>query len=95
MSDKDRLIEAMMAEQETFREYLYGLTAEEALNHAYEYIVREDILYAVDGMELTPQQARNFLSTPSPLDYIYNRYLKYESAYMEEIREVISDIADR
>ena len=95
MSDKDRLIEAMMAEQETFREYLYGLTAEEALNHAYEYIVREDILYAVDGMELTSQQARNLLSTPSPLDFIYNRYLKYESAYMEEIRKVISDIADR
>ena len=95
MSDKDKLIEAMMAEQEKFKEYLYGLTAEEALNHAYEYIIREDILYAVDGMELTPQQARNLFSTPSPLDYIYNRYLKYESAYMEEIREVISDIADR
>ena len=95
MSDKDKLIETMMAEQETFREYLYGLTAEEALSHAYEYIVREDILYAVDGMEIISQQARNLLSTPSPLDYIYNRYLKYESAYMEEIREVISDIADK
>ena len=92
MSDKDKLIEAMMAEQEKFKEYLYGLIAEEALNHAYEYIVREDILYAVDEMELTPQQARNLLSMPSPLDYIYNRYLKY---YMEEIREVVSDIADR
>ena len=95
MSDKDKLIEAMMAEQETFRQYLYSLSAEEALNHAYEYIIREDILYAVDGMELTPQQARNLLSMPSPLDYIYDRYLKYESAYMEEIRKVISDIADR
>ena len=50
MSDKDKLIEAMMAEQETFRQYLYSLSAEEALNHAYEYIIREDILYAVDEM---------------------------------------------
>ena len=95
MSDKKKLIEALRAEQEKFRQYLYSLSAEEARNLAYEYIIREDILYAVDEMELTPQQARDFLSMPSPLDYIYNRYLKYESAYMEEIREVVSDIADR
>ena len=93
MSDKDRLVEALMAEQEKFREYLYGLSAEEALSHAYEYIIREDILFALEDMELTEQQARILLSSPAPLDCIYQKYCKLETSYMDDIRTAILLVA--
>lgn len=34
------LYDKMAAEQEQFKHGLLGMTAEEALNHAYEYVMR-------------------------------------------------------
>lgn len=55
----------------------------------------QDITFAVEEMELTAQQARNLSNIPFPLGIIYDRYIKYQSAYMEEIREVICDTAEQ
>lgn len=42
------LYDKMAAEQERFKHGLLGMTAEEALNHAYEYAMREDILMSLE-----------------------------------------------
>ena len=47
------LYDKMAAEQERFKHGLLGMTAEEALNHAYEYAMREDILMSVSYTHLT------------------------------------------
>ena len=39
----------------------------EILNHAYEYTVREDIVMAMEELELTDAQAQALLDSPSPL----------------------------
>lgn len=41
---KQALYDKMFAEQERFRHGLMGQAVEEALKHAYEYAMREDIL---------------------------------------------------
>ena len=38
----------MFAEQENFRDWLKSQPPEEILNHAYEYIIREDILLSLE-----------------------------------------------
>ena len=61
------LYEKMAAEQDTFRDWLKSQSPEEVLNHAYEYTVREDIVMAMEVLELTDAQAQALLDSPSPL----------------------------
>ena len=47
------LYEKMAVEQDKFRDWLKSQPPEEILNHAYEYTVREDILMAMEELDLT------------------------------------------
>ena len=42
------LYERMFEEQQRYREWLLGLPTSEALDHAYEYVMREDILFYLE-----------------------------------------------
>ena len=65
------LYEKMAAEQDKFRDWLKSQPSEEILNHAYEYIVREDILMAMDELDLPQSRAAALLASPSPLADVY------------------------
>ena len=52
------LYEKMAAEQDKFRDWLKSQPPEEVLNHAYEYTIREDIVMAIEELELTDTQAQ-------------------------------------
>ena len=52
------LYEKMAAEQDKYRDWLKSQPPAEVLNHAYEYTVREDIVMAMEELELTDAQAR-------------------------------------
>ena len=47
------LYEKMAAEQDKYRDWLKSQSPAEVLNHAYEYTVREDIVMAMEQLELT------------------------------------------
>ena len=49
---KQELYDKMAAEQERFKHELLGMSAEEVLDHAYEYTIREDILMALEFNDL-------------------------------------------
>ena len=57
------LYEKMAAEQDTFRDWLKSQSPEEVLNHAYEYTVREDIVMAMEELELSDAQAQALCSS--------------------------------
>jgi len=67
------LFEKMSDEQDKFRDWLKSQPPEEILHHTYEYTVREDIVMAMEELELTDAQAQALLESPSPLDSIENR----------------------
>ncbi len=52
------LYEKMAAEQDKFRDWLKSQPPEEILHHTYEYTVREDILMAMEELELTDARPR-------------------------------------
>ena len=80
-------------EQRVFREWLLRQPAEEILNHAYEYAMREDILYALEDMEFPEGEALALLASENPLSNIYKRYLKLETDHMENVRQCIEGLA--
>ena len=58
------LFEKMSDEQDKFRDWLKSQPPEEILHHTYEYTVREDIVMAMEQLELTDAQAQALLDSP-------------------------------
>ena len=88
------LYEKMTAEQDKFRDWLKSQPPEEVLNHAYEYTIREDIVMAMEELELTDTQAQALLESPSPLADVYRYFENLETGYMDVIRDSIENRAD-
>ena len=89
------LYKQMFAEQEQFRDWLLAQPPQEILNHAYEYVMREDILLLLEYNDLTDAQAAALLASPSPLADVYAEFDKLESSHMEEIWNCIESQADK
>ena len=88
------LYEKMAAEQDKYRDWLKSQPPAEVLNHAYEYTVREDIVMAMEELELTAAQAQALLESPTPLADVYRYFEKLETGYMDVIRDSIENRAD-
>ena len=88
------LFEKMTAEQDKFRDWLKSQSPEEILHHTYEYTVREDIVMAMEELELTDAQAQALLESPSPLADVYRYFEKLETGYMDVIRDSIENRAN-
>ena len=73
------LYEKMSDEQDKFRDWLKSQPPEEILHHTYEYTVREDIVMAMEQLELTDAQAQALLDSSSPLADVYRYFEKLET----------------
>lgn len=88
------LYEKMKAEQDKYRDWLLTQEPAEILNHTYEYTMREDIVMAMEELELTPKQAKALLKSPCPLDDVYKEFQDMETEHMDTIRDSIETHAD-
>ena len=88
------LYKQMFTEQEQFRDWLLAQPPEEILNHAYEYVMREDILLSLEHNDLTDAQAAALLSSPAPLADVYKELDYVESSHMEEVWSCVVDRAN-
>lgn len=82
------------AEMEQFKSWLLAQPPEEILNHAYIYSVKQDILLGLDSADLTEEQARALLQSPTPLEDIYKALDKWNVNMMADIMECIENRAD-
>ena len=88
------LYDKMAAEQERFKHGLLGMTTEEALDHAYEYAMRQDILMEMEELDLSAPEAAALLESPCPLADIYKDFRDMETGHMDNIRECIEGRAE-
>ena len=86
--------EKMLAEQQEFRQSLLGMKAEDILDQAYVYAVREDILCVMENTELSMEQAYALLAAETPLAQVYKTYLTKDTDYMEHIADSLEELAD-
>ena len=88
------LLEKMKAEQDKYRAWLVTQPPEEILNHTSEYTTREDILMAMESIDLTVSQAEALLASFSPLEDVYKNWCKMDFNGMDNIVSAIGDRAD-
>lgn len=89
------LYEKLFAEQEKFKGWLLTQPPSEILNHAYEYVMREDIVLAMEYHDLTDEQAKALLASPSPLDEIFHDFENIEGDHMDVIQDCIESRANK
>lgn len=89
-----RLYEKMFVEQEKYRSWLLSQPPAEILNHAYEYVMREDILLSLEYSDLSSGQAKALLKSPAPLADVFKDWEKRETGHMEDIRETMESRAN-
>lgn len=61
------LYQMMFAEQKLFRAGLLLMHPTEILNHAYEYVCRENVLLSLEYNDLSSRQAHALPKSPTPL----------------------------
>lgn len=97
MNERDycsELYDKMKAEQDKYREWLLSQSPNEILNHTYEYTMREDIVMAMEELELTPKQAKVLLKSPCPLADVFEEFRDRETEHMDTIRDSIETRAN-
>ena len=87
------LYEKLFAEQQDFKGWLVKQTPEEILKHAYEYVVREDIVIEMEYHDLTDEEAKALPADEKPLQAIFSVYENTEGGHMDEIRDCIESRA--
>lgn len=87
------LYQKMKAEYDSFIDELKRMTPEQIIEHAYEKVIKEDILCECEFDLFEPQEAKALYLEKHPLDRIYNDWLHNDYSYMEQIRDTISDAA--
>lgn len=96
MNERDycsELYDKMKAEQDHYRDWLLSQKPSEILNHTYEYTMREDIVMAMEDLELSPKQAKALLKSPTPLADVYREFEGRETEHMDTIRDSIESRA--
>lgn len=89
------LYKKLFAEQESFKGWLLTQPPSEILNHAYEYVMREDIVLAMEYHDLSDDRAKALLDSQSPLGDIFKDFEKIEGDHMDIIRGCIESRADK
>ena len=88
-----KVYEKLFDEQQKYKRWLLTQSPEEILEHAYEYVIREDIVLEMEYHDLTDEQAKALLADDKPLQSIYNIYEDLEGGHMDEIRDCIESRA--
>lgn len=88
------LYEKLYAEQKEFIESLKNSTPENVIQHAYELVIREDILLSLEENDLDTRQCKALLREKKPLDKLFLAWEKHEGDHMNEIRDCIENKAN-
>ncbi len=91
---KSTLYDMMHAEQQNYREWLMKQQPEEILSHTYEFTVREDILVALEEVELSDELMKALMDSLSPLQEVYEMFADKETDYMQTLRDTITETAE-
>lgn len=91
---KSTLYDMMYAEQQNYREWLMKQQPEEILSHTYEFTVREDILVALEEVEISDELMKALMDSPSPLQEVYEMFADKETDYMQNLRDTITETAE-
>ncbi len=91
----EQLYEKARREQAAFRDELLTRRPEEILDKAWEYLVREDILVAMEYNELDDEQAQALLELPDTMSDLCGTIMEKDTRHQEVIWHEIEQRANR
>ena len=86
--------EKLCAEQAKYKEWLLSLEPSEILRHAYEFVVREDIVYVMEYTELPDEKCKALLKSPDLTSEVYKIFDHMETDYMPTLEWCMEHAAD-
>ena len=86
--------EKLSAEQAKYKEWLLSLEPSEILRHAYEFVVREDIVYVMEYTELPDEKCKALLKSPDLTSEVYKIFDHMETDYMSTLEWCMEHAAD-
>lgn len=89
-----KLYEKMKEEFQNYHDWIITLPSEEVLNHACEYIVKEDVLYSMEYNKLNDRQATAMLKMEAPLNDVYLKWSSWDTGYLQDIWFAVESRAD-
>ncbi len=88
------LYKKLSNEIDQYKSELFSMPAEEILKCAYAYAMKEDIVFAMEELNLSDKQCKALLSEQNALDKIFSHWENHESRYMDDIRDMIECTAN-
>ena len=79
-----QLYQKMYAEQEKYKAYLLTLAPNQILDHAAEYISRENILMVMENNDLSNARAQTLLKSSTPLADVYKKWAGWDHRRQQE-----------
>lgn len=76
-------------EYDDFIEKLKNIPSSDAINYAYEKVIKEDILICILNENIDNTKAKSLSFKSYPLDYCYIEWLKNDCSNMELVSETI------
>ena len=95
MDLQTRLYEKAKREQDMYISNLLQKSPQEVLDHAYEKVMRDDILMIFESEDLPDKQVRQLLKLKNPLAECYDKWLKADCSHMDMLRDTIEDFGER
>ena len=83
------MYDKLFEEQEEYRRWLLSQSPEVILNNCYEYSIREDLLLALEYLELEENEAKALLEKGVSLVDLYKDYERRETNHMQDMRDTI------
>lgn len=90
---RSRLYDKICKEQEQYIAWLKTQPPEIILENAYEFTVRDYVLETMNGIELSPKEARALLKAKRPLAEIIEQFGTNDLGYRDVLTQTIKDSA--
>lgn len=90
----EQLCIRMHSEYDAFLDELKNLSSEDVIERAYEKVLKEDLIVAVETGTFSKKQLEGLLSLESPLATAYGEWLSNDFGHMEMLRDTIETLAD-
>lgn len=95
MNIQTRLYEKAAAEHSAFLSKIQMLPGHQAIEHAYEKVIKDDLLICLESCEMPDKEAKALFRLKEPLDEMYREWLDNDFSHMDMLRETISDLAKK
>jgi len=89
------LYDKVQMEYNIFMEELNRMTPEQIIERAYEKVMKENIVMAIQDMKFTSTEAKALFREKYPLDRIYREWLDTNISDMQILKDSISDTAKK